>query len=217
MYIASTLIIDTFDSTRKLITLFWNNMIIHINGWPGVGKKTIGEIVAKEINARFIHNHVLHDVAWACAGRGDEEYWPLYERVQSEAYKVLARRPSEENFVMTNALCKTADREILAWEHVVALAIKRNVPLIPIVLKASINVLVERVTHPDRLTTKLTDPEYLTQMLTKHELLVPRVDDTFLIDVDELSAEDVASSIIKYLSEGLESRRVATEQLLQFV
>ncbi|WP_284388078.1 hypothetical protein [Devosia yakushimensis] len=38
-------------------------MIIHLNGWPGVGKLTIGRLLAADLGARFIHNHLLHDVA----------------------------------------------------------------------------------------------------------------------------------------------------------
>jgi broad-specificity NMP kinase len=38
-------------------------MIIDINGWPGVAKMTIGEALSRLLNARFIHNHLLHDVA----------------------------------------------------------------------------------------------------------------------------------------------------------
>ena len=34
-------------------------MIVHLNGWPGVGKKTIGFELAKNLRARFIHNHLL--------------------------------------------------------------------------------------------------------------------------------------------------------------
>ena len=90
-------------------------MIIHINGWPGVGKYTIGKELAKKLDARFIHNHLLHDVAFACAGHGDDDRWPLYEKVRLAAYDVLARRPASETFVMTNALCYGVDKEIEAW------------------------------------------------------------------------------------------------------
>lgn len=191
-------------------------MIIHINGWPGVGKSTIGKIVANKIGARFIHNHVLHDVAWACAGRGDEEYWPLYESVRSAAYKVLERKPTDEIFVMTNALCKTADHEIVAWKHVVALAIKRDVPLVPVVLNAPIDVLARRITYPDRLDTKLKDADYLTQMLVKHDLLIPCSAETLQLDVGNLSAEESASEIAKYISINSESWNAATVEHLHF-
>ena len=93
-------------------------MIIHINGWPGVGKKTVGEVLAKMLGARFIHNHVLHDVAIACSGLHGHERWDLYEIVRAAAYAALARRPPSEIFVMTNALCKNSPREQAAWVHV---------------------------------------------------------------------------------------------------
>ena len=43
-------------------------MIIHLNGWPGAGKKTIGEA----LSARFIPNHLLRDVALVCADIGSQ-------------------------------------------------------------------------------------------------------------------------------------------------
>lgn len=191
-------------------------MIIHINGWPGVGKNTIGNIVARKVGGRFIHNHVLHDVAWACAGRGDEEYWPLYESVRSAAYKVLERKSENEIFVMTNALCKTADREIVAWKHVVELAINRRVPLVPVVLNAPIDVLTKRITDPERLETKLKDADHLTQMLDKHDLLIPRSAETFQLETGNLSAEESASKIAKYCSVNCEMWNAATEDHINF-
>src|SRR5690348_17148573 len=110
-------------------------MIIHLNGWPGVGKQSIGRVVASQLNARFIHNHVLHDVAIACTGVRDPARWPLYEQVRSAAYEALRQRPADEVFVMTNALCTNSEREMQAWRHVVDLAMHRQVPLIPVVLE----------------------------------------------------------------------------------
>jgi len=90
-------------------------MIVHINGWPGVGKRTVGEVRSKKLNARFIHNHLLHDVAIVCAGLSSEDRWDLYDTVQRAAYVTLARRPRSEAFVMTNALCTASSREQVAW------------------------------------------------------------------------------------------------------
>jgi adenylylsulfate kinase-like enzyme len=61
-------------------------MIIHLNGWPGAGKKTIGAVLAEMRAARFIHNHVLHDVAIVCAGLNSPARWTLYEQVRAAAY-----------------------------------------------------------------------------------------------------------------------------------
>ena len=38
-------------------------MIVHINGWPGVGKLTVAREVARRLSARLLDNHTLHDVA----------------------------------------------------------------------------------------------------------------------------------------------------------
>jgi hypothetical protein len=55
--------------------------------------------------------------------------------VRQAAYASLRKRPLTEMFVMTNALCKNAPRELEAWSHVVELAMSRNVPLVRWFLK----------------------------------------------------------------------------------
>lgn len=51
-------------------------LVVHLNGWPGVGKLTIGRALAERLNARLIDNHLLHDAAIACAGLDDPQRWP---------------------------------------------------------------------------------------------------------------------------------------------
>ncbi len=40
-------------------------MILQINGWPGVGKLTVGRIVAKELGGRLLDNHTIYNPAFA--------------------------------------------------------------------------------------------------------------------------------------------------------
>ena len=190
-------------------------MIIHINGWPGVGKKTIGGIVSHQLAARFIHNHVLHDVAFACAGRGEADQWPLYEKVREAAYEVLKRKPDNEIFVMTNALTEAA-KEIEAWSRVVELAIDRNVALIPIVLNADIEELCKRVSSPERLETKLKDSSALRQMVQNYSLQVPSVHETQEFEVGGLSAMQAASDIVDYVKRLSTDCKPASSRHLEF-
>jgi broad-specificity NMP kinase len=58
-------------------------VIVHLNGWPGVGKLTVARLLAPRLQARLIDNHLLHDVAIRCAGIDDRARWPLYETVRA--------------------------------------------------------------------------------------------------------------------------------------
>jgi gluconate kinase len=176
-------------------------MIIHLNGWPGVGKRTIGEALSRKLGARFIHNHLLHDVAIACAGLHGARRWELYEEVRAAAYSMLAQHPISEIFVMTNALCNDTPREELAWKQVVSLAITRGVPLVPVVIEASASENVRRVQSPDRIGKKLGDATALTQMMDKHSIQRPDIEELIMIDVTNLSAQQAAEAIFERLDQ----------------
>jgi gluconate kinase len=185
-------------------------MIIHLNGWPGVGKKTVGEVLAKMLGARFIHNHVLHDVAIACSGLHGPDRWDLYELVRAAAYATLARRPPSEMFVMTNALCKNSPREQAAWGHVVDLAIKRKSALIPIVLETSLEENCRRMQSPDRLGKKMTDARMLEEFRMTEMIQKPDVPELLVLEVSSQSPEQAASSIRSHMDSFDELLRPAT-------
>jgi gluconate kinase len=174
-------------------------MIVHLNGWPGVGKKTIGEALSKMLGARFIHNHLFHDIAIVCAGFESEHRWSLYETVRSAAYQALVHRPSSETFVMTNALCNDNAREELAWKYVVELAIRRNVPLVPIVLEVSADENVRRLQSPERVGKKMTDVTQLREWFDKYSIQRPDVSELIAIDVTNLSVKQAAQTIVVHL------------------
>lgn len=175
------------------------DMIIHLNGWPGVGKKTIGERLAHKLRARFVHNHLLHDVAIVCAGIDTPERWTVYEDVRKAAYDGLRNRPADEWLVLTNALCKTASREIEAWRHVVQLALDRNVPLLPVVLELDAIENIRRVQSAERIGTKMSDPKALQECFAEHALQYPDVPETFVLDVTSLDANAAADSLVAHI------------------
>src|SRR5262249_50019631 len=190
-------------------------MIIHLNGWPGVGKKTIGSVLANHLRARFIHNHLLHDVALVCTSFDDPDRWILYELVRQAAYASLRKRPLTEIFVMTNALCKNAPREIKAWSYVVELAISRNVPLIPVVLEATSDELVRRLQSADRIGKKLTDPAELRSYFGVDTIQYPAVPELLILDVTNRRPEESAARIEDHLTKIRGSLEPASRRHLQ--
>ncbi|MGK9236324.1 ATP-binding protein [Inquilinus limosus] len=175
-------------------------MIVHLNGWPGVGKLTVARLLAQRLRARLVDNHLLHDVAIRCTGIDDPARWPLYEVVRAAAYDVLARRPPSESFVMTNALCVGSARERAAWGDVVALAEVRRVPLVPIVLEASEAALRARLRSAERRGRKLVDRKALAAMIRTDRLLKPDVPERLDLDTTDLPAADAAAAIDAHLS-----------------
>ena len=170
-------------------------MIIHLNGWPGVGKKTIGAILAQRLGARFVHNHLLYDLPVAITGHDDPARWPLYEAIRAAAYDALAQRPPGERFVMTNALRLNTQRDRDTWARLVAAATARNAPLIPVVLEAEANELVRRLQSPERVGRKLTDPARLRGYFVENSIQKPAVAELLVLDVTRLSPEEAAARI----------------------
>lgn len=174
-------------------------MIVHLNGWPGVGKQTIGRVVAERLGARFLHNHVLHDVAIVCTGISDPARWELYEEVRAAAYARLRVRPPTETFVMTNALSSGRPREVDAWNHVVDLAIARKAPRVPIVLTATPEENERRLVSSERSGRKLTDVSVLRDGSATDSIQLPIVAVAAGLDVTRKSPEAAAADVIRHL------------------
>lgn len=188
-------------------------LIVHLNGWPGVGKLTVGRALAERLGARLIDNHLLHDVAIRCTGLADPGRWPLYEKVRHAAYEALKDRPGAETFVMTNALCTNDARERQAWNHVVDLAIARNAALVPVVLEAGFEENARRLQSPERMGRKLSDPAVLRSFLATDSIQKPDVPDLLVLDVTRLCADQAADAICRHLRSGAGDRfRPATDR-----
>lgn len=56
--------------------------IIHINGWPGSGKRTIGQFVAKTLGGRLVDNHAMLNPAEALLERDDPRHQALWDGVR---------------------------------------------------------------------------------------------------------------------------------------
>ena len=174
-------------------------MIIHLNGWPGSGKLTVARELARELEARLLDNHTLHDVALRLCDQYTREYWELYYQVRDVAYKRVLALPSHEVVVMTNALTLESDREREAWAAVKALALNRGVPLVAVTLQCSLDENIRRIASEGRRHRKLTDPAPLIEWRSRWTLLIDASVRSITIDNTNRSAEQVANEIAGFV------------------
>ena len=69
-----------------------DRLIIHLNGWPGVEKLTIGRIPAEKLGARLVDNQTLVHPAAAVLGFGSPGFDDLRRQVRDLAYEAIAER-----------------------------------------------------------------------------------------------------------------------------
>ena len=169
--------------------------VLHINGWPGTGKATIGRILAARLGGRLIDNHLMLDPAGALFGRGDPRHARLRTDIRDLIHAAALTLPDDVPLIVTDALASTDDALFAPTR---ALAQARGAPLICFILDITSEENRARLTDPRRTGSKLTDVSILDDLRTRHELLQP--DGAIALDVTNQSPDDAATLIIQAMS-----------------
>ncbi len=173
--------------------------MIVLNGWPGVGKLTIARRLAERIGARVLDNHTLLNPAEALFERSDPRWLKLRREVRALVLDHAAKLPPDTPLVATEALADDDwDRGMFAdW---IALAERRGLPLVPVVLDCDEDENARRLIAPGRAEAlKLTRAHILSDLRRKHRLL--RHDNGRLVELDvtRLSPDETAARIVAAL------------------
>lgn len=171
----------------------WVSYIIHINGWPGAGKRTIAHCLATQLDARLLDNHVLLNPAEALFKRDDPLHPSLRREVRRIVFAHAVQLDLATSIVATDALSTDAD-DIEIFEDIAALAEARRARLIPVVIDLTIDENVRRLSTPNRSEhRKLTRPEVLRQLRNDYALFY--APGAIELNVSTLSAAEAASLI----------------------
>ncbi len=174
-------------------------MIVHIGGWPGVGKLTIGRLVASELGARLLDNHTLLNPAEALFERSNADYWALRRQIRSVVIGYAARCPPGTSIVFTDALGENVPSDVAMFEDVVRLSETRGVPLCAVLLDCSLEENARRLVGSDRRGLhKLTDTEMLSQVRNRYVLLRPAVKHRLDLEVTSLTAAESAARVVAF-------------------
>ncbi|WP_299200456.1 hypothetical protein [uncultured Tateyamaria sp.] len=171
--------------------------VIHIGGWPGAGKKAIGQRVAERLGGRLIHNHLMLDAARALYARDTPESIAMREEVRNLILAHARRLPDDVPIVLTDALADEPAAKPL-FQPTLDLARHRNAPLHLFVLDLSIDENQRRLSDPSRAGgTKLTDGDVLKTIRSREKLFTPAA--AVVLDVTNLSADSAADKICRHL------------------
>jgi hypothetical protein len=168
--------------------------ILHLIGYPGVGKYTIATELARQTDAAgarlvVVDNHLTSNVIFAVLPVDGVQPLPptVWDRVGEVRDAVLRTieelSPPDWSFVFTNVLTQNdpADAEVV--ERLVGLAAHRDSAYVPIRLTCQTDELVRRVPRPDRrMRRKWIDPGGVRDFVETTDLLV--IDHPLVMDLD---------------------------------
>jgi len=188
-------------------------VIVHLVGYPGVGKYTIArELVrqAEEAGERLvlIDNHLTANVVLSVlppAAEGEEQPAELWARVH-EVRDVLLRTieelsPPSWSFVFTNVSLEGHPLSSPSVDLVRGLAVARGSRYVPVRLTCDLDEHLRRVTDPERAARyKWRDADAVRRQVGEYDLVA--IDDPALLELDvtDRSPAEAAAAILDHVA-----------------
>ncbi|KAJ6031339.1 hypothetical protein N7540_002071 [Penicillium herquei] len=147
--------------------------IIHLNGFPGVGKLTIARYLVKLLSsAKLVHNHLLINPTDAVLHRTQPGYQTLRHAIRQTILSTLINEPAtfDTTYIFTDF---QSDDELGAavCEEYRTTAKLRGTDFIPIMLFCDEKTNMQRLVSSDReLHSKLTDIKLVTKFRLEEDV-----------------------------------------------
>lgn len=133
-------------------------MIIVLNGYPGVGKLTVGRQLAKALSGRLLDIHSVYNVGFALTELKSPEFKSTVEKVERIAHDLILKRPQDEPVVLTTVLAGDGAWGASEWARIVELGAARP-PFLVVHLSCDLDENIKRVQNDERdQMRKLRDP-----------------------------------------------------------
>ena len=78
-------------------------MIININGWPGVGKLSVAELVVERIGGRLLDNQTIYNVAFSLCEFRTPEFYATVRAVRDIAFTRVTALAAGYQFLLDAA------------------------------------------------------------------------------------------------------------------
>lgn len=175
-------------------------MIVHINGYPGVGKLTVGRSLSARLGGRLLDNHAMYDVAFALAEFRSPAWDEIARGVREVAFRGIEAISPSIPIITTNA-CSDSDWGNEMWDAMLAMAERRGSPFLVVSLACSPEENARRVQSEDRRGGKMSDPLALEAYRRRWRLLEHGGDALLRLDSTHLSADATAEHIAAWVNE----------------
>lgn len=142
-------------------------MIVSLNGWPGVGKLTVGLELADILEGRLLDSHTVFNVAIALTDYCSSEYYDLARRLRELAFEYVLRLPPDIPVILTNVIATGGPSGFAEehWKAVRDLARDRGCSLYSVTLDCEPDEQVRRMALPSRRAhKKLLSPSIMPEL-----------------------------------------------------
>ena len=186
------------------------NCFILLMGFPGVGKRTVGEAFARKTNARFTHHHELYDPIFKlfCNDYEDQsnltpQMWEKLNEAQAVYFAAVADVCSrDDSFIYTEMMLDKDPYHQIDYKNILDVVKKRNAHFFPVRLIFEEDELIKRVQSNDRIEYsefKTRDPDLSKKRSRELNVFYSHHENEMTIDNTNLSADLVADRIIQLI------------------
>ncbi len=177
-------------------------MIIVLNGYPGVGKLTIGRVLATTLNGKLLDLHTIYNLAFALTEFRSPEFWSTVEQVEAIAHNLVLGLPVEQPVILTTVLSLKSERERNEWQKLIELG-RARLPFCVVHIECDLEENIRRISFAEREgMRKPRDPEMARRNQTEREPLAG-LDEPRLLELDttQLMPHEAAHVISEWCRE----------------
>jgi len=182
---------DTFDTC-----------IVFVLGYPGMGKRTVGNQLAKQLDGVLVDNALINRpllelFRWDGVELLPPEIWDYVVPIRDAVVRTIENlAPASNSYVFTNVI-EDGPNAAEDYDVLRSLARRRGSLFLSVMLTCDIDVQVSRIDNPDRVALrKGSDPEGYRGYTLTTRLYQPPPAEVFHIDTTQTTPADNARRIL---------------------